>query len=103
VPGQTPAQPATQPQAQAQTKDPSAEAQFQAIGVSLDRIKRQLREQPPTKSESLLRLEYHIEVVGRMPVLDLFKDFNIDKASAVPYGGMTHSEFLGLVAPPWRK
>jgi hypothetical protein len=49
------------------------------------------------------RLQYHIEVVGRAPRIDILRGFNIDKTSAVPYGGMTHAEFLKLTAPPWRK
>jgi hypothetical protein len=92
-----------QPQARPQSQVTSAESQFRAIGVSLDRIRRELREQPPIKMESVARLRYHIEVVGRMPRIDILKGFNIDKASAVPYGGMTHSEFLRITAPPWRK
>ena len=92
-----------QSQAQPQSLEPSAESQFRAIGVSLDRIRRALREQPPNKMESAAKLRYHIEVVGRMPQIDILRGFNIDKASAVPYGGMTHSEFLKITAPPWRK
>jgi hypothetical protein len=71
--------------------------------VSLARIRQLLREQPPAPVESKLRLQYHVYVIGRMPPIDVISGFNIDKRSAVPYGGMTHAEFLQIVAPPWRK
>jgi hypothetical protein len=98
---QQPSTPA-QPQAQPQVQVPSAESQFRVLGVSLDRIRRQLRESPPTMTASVMKLQYHIEVIGKMPPIEILKGFNIDKRSAVPYGGMTHSEFLKITAPPWR-
>jgi hypothetical protein len=70
--------------------------------VSLDRIRRALRESPPRRRSSILNLEFHVEVVGQAPRVLFFKDFNLNKGSAVQYGGMTHSEFMNLVAPPWR-
>ena len=94
-----PAEPKPLPQPQV----PSADSQFRALGVSLDRIRRELREQPPVKMDSVARLQYHIEVVGKAPRIDIIRGFNIDRTSAVPYGGMTHAEFLKLTAPPWRK
>jgi len=112
----TPFLPLTQPAAQPRPEPPPAPAppadsQTQMTGVSLTRIRRLLREQPPVVSDSKLtlvdsryRVEYHVKVVGRMPFrFGIIGDFNIDKKSAVPYGGMTHSEFLKVVAPPWRK
>jgi hypothetical protein len=92
-----------QPSAPPHPEVSPAESQLQPTGVSLARIRRLLREQPPMKTDSPLRLQYHIEVVGRMPPIDIMSGFNIDKRSAVPYGGMTHAEFLKVVAPPWRK
>ena len=83
----------------------SADDQFKAIGVSLDRIRHMLRETPPAKitaTSSLLKLEYHIEVVGKAPPITIFKDFNIGRTTATQYGGMTHAEFLRITAPPWR-
>ncbi len=77
-----------------------------ASSVSLNRIRRMLRETPPTApsgASSLLKLQYYVEVVGTPPTIDFFKDFNIGKASSVQYGGMTHDEFLRITAPFWRK
>jgi hypothetical protein len=74
-----------------------------SIPVSLARIRRELRESPPRKRSSILNLEFHVEVVGQAPRVLFFKDFNMNKGAAVQYGGMTHSEFMQLVAPPWRK
>jgi hypothetical protein len=101
--GASPQSGPAEPKPHAQSQVPSADSQFRALGVSLDRIRRELREQPPMKMDSVARLQYHIEVVGRAPRIDILRGFNIDKTSAVPYGGMTHAEFLKLTAPPWRK
>ena len=107
----TPFLPLTQPSAQPRPEaeappppPPPADPQAQTTGVSLARIRRLLREQPAVQVGSVARLQYHIEVVGRMPPIDIgISTFNIDKKSAVPYGGMTHAEFLRVVAPPSRK
>jgi hypothetical protein len=104
-----PGQPSAQPQPQVSPAQSSlAESGLQSTGVSLARIRQLLREQPPTQVslqvQSALRLQYHVEVKGRMPfLLNIMTDFTIDKRSAVAYGGMTHAEFLQVVAPPWRK
>ena len=104
VAGARPQAQAAQLQPQAQEAPPGGD--LAAMGVSLDRIRRLLRETPPTKRSevsSLLKLEYYIDVVGRSPRIEFFKDFEIGRATAVQYGGMTHAEFMRLTAPPWRK
>jgi hypothetical protein len=89
----------------AQARPASAAPASPTIDVSLERIRRQLRETPPSKESqsSLLKLEYYVQVVGTPPPIDFFKDFNIGRVSPVQYGGMTHSEFLRITAPFWRK
>jgi hypothetical protein len=85
---------------------PAGDAVPRQGGPSLARIRRLLRETPPAQASgklSLLKLEYYIQVVGTAPRVDFFKEFKIGPATAVQYGGMTHSEFLRMVAPPWRK
>lgn len=94
------------PQVRPQVQEAPPGGDLAAMGVSLDRIRRLLRETPPTKRSevsSLLKLEYYIDVVGRSPRIEFFKDFDIGKATAVQYGGMTHAEFMRITAPPWRK
>jgi hypothetical protein len=99
----TPQAPAAQPRAEAQAVTPSPAPP--AIDVSLRRVRRMLRETPPTApaKSPLANLEYYVQVVGESPRIDFFKDFNIGRASAVQYGGMTHAEFLKVTAPFWRK
>jgi hypothetical protein len=97
--GQTGQPQAQNPQARAVPESPAPPS----LGISLDRIRRQLREVPPTRTSSPLKLEYHIEVVGRAPAIDFFSTFSIDKLTAVQYGGMTHAEFLRVTVPPWRR
>ncbi len=104
VASQQPTTPAGQaaPAASASQSAPSAPPVSVPV-VSLDRIRRELRESPPRRGSSILNLEFHVEVVGQAPRVEFFKDFNINKGSGVQYGGMTHSEFMQLVGPPWRK
>jgi hypothetical protein len=91
-------------QARAGTVSPGDEAS--SPGVSLGQIRRLLRDaapaQPSTNS-SLLKVEYHVEVVGKAPRIDLFRNFDIGRGTAVQYGGMTHDELLRLTAPWWRR
>lgn len=92
--------------AQSRGQAAAATADEPRIDVSLARIRRMLRETPPTPrsgASSLLNLTYHVEVVGRSPRINLLQGFNISRWSAVQYGGMTHDEFLRVVAPPWQK
>ncbi len=103
--------PTTQPSAQPRSEASAAESGLQATGVSLTRIQGLLGEQPPafagptvTVVDARIRVAYQIKVEGRMPyTFSPIGDFNIDKKSAVAYGGMTHGEFMHVVAPPWRK
>jgi hypothetical protein len=68
------------------------------LGISINRIRRELREIPPVKS-TLLRYDFHVDVYGHSPKVDFFKDFDLSPKGAVRYGGMTHAEFLNVVTP----
>src|SRR5262245_13617650 len=83
---------------------PSAEASAQPnvtpeqLPVSLDRIRREIAQQPRT-SDFALRLEYYIEVYGKAQSIPLFpEDANLVNGP-VPYGGPTHAEVVQLVTP----
>jgi hypothetical protein len=68
------------------------------LGISLERVRRELRELPPVQS-TLLRYDFHVDVYGENPKVDFFKDFDLAARGAVRYGGMTHAEFLDVVTP----
>jgi hypothetical protein len=102
-PGASAGQTQQAPPPQSQSGITPSVDQTQSLGISLDRIRRKLREAPPTGASSPLRLEYHIEVIGTAPKIDFFSGFDIGKLSPVQYGGMTHAEFLHITRPPWRK
>jgi len=72
------------------------------LGVSLDRVRKELRELPPVQT-NLLRYDFHVDVYGESPKVDFFKDFDLSASGSVRYGGMTHAEFLRVTAPFWRK
>ena len=67
------------------------------LPVDLDRIQRALARPPALKLETK-RPVFRVEVFGRKPTIEdiLGPDF---LRGPVPYGGMTHSEFLNMVTP----
>lgn len=71
---------------------------FEALGVSLDRIKRELRQLPPSTAKTPLKLEYYVEVVGDAPPILLFKPGELS-TGPTPYGAPTHSDVLELFTP----
>jgi hypothetical protein len=100
---QPPAQqpPASQTQPQTQSKPPSAES----MGVSLKNIRKQVSETSPSQASngSGLRYDFFVDVFGKRPAIDFFKDFDLSKGGAVKWGGVTHQEILNAVTPyPFR-
>lgn len=69
-----------------------------ALGVSFDRIRREMRQLPPSTVKSLLKLEYYVEVRGVAPPILLFKPGELT-TGPVPYGAPTHSDILALFTP----
>ncbi len=69
------------------------------LGVSLDRIRRQLGQavEKEQSSGGPLRLEFHVEVYGRAPKIDLLRDFPL--IGPVPYGAPTHQEVVDFLTP----
>ena len=63
--------------------------------LSLARVQRQLLATEvgkPTEGDHI-RIEEFINVYGKSIALDVMRDYDV-KATAVQYGGMTHTEFL---------
>ena len=58
---------------QAQPAPAHAVPSVESLGMSFDRIKRELRILPPSTVKSPLKLEYYVEVQGLMPALPLFR------------------------------
>jgi len=71
---------------------------FDALGVSFDRIKRELRLSPPSTVKTPLKLEFYVEVHGTAPPILLFKPGELT-TGPVPYGAPTHSDVLELFTP----
>jgi len=68
--------------------------------LSLARVQRQLLATEvgkPTEGDHI-RIEEFINVYGKSIALDVMRDYDV-KATAVQYGGMTHTEFLDVVTP----
>ena len=91
---------ASQTQPQTQAKPPSAES----MGISLKNIRKQVPETSPSQPNgSGLRYDFFVDVFGKRPAIDFFKDFDLSKGGAVKWGSVTHQEILNAVTPyPFR-
>jgi hypothetical protein len=67
------------------------------LPVSVDKIQRALSREPAIRVAEQ-RTKFRVEVFGRKPTIDeiLGPDW---ARGPVPYGGMTHQEFLNMVTP----
>ena len=86
--------PPTAPQSDAARLTPTVES----LGMSFDRIKRELRILPPSTAKSAIKLEYYVEVQGLMPPLPLFRPGELT-TGPVPYGAPTHRDMMDHVTP----
>lgn len=87
--------PAAQPGSQA------APASAEALGVSLRAIRQQLKEARllPRAPGAGLRYDFFVDVLGKRPAIEFFKDFDLSTEGAVRWGGVTHQEILNAVTP----
>ena len=70
------------------------------LGVSLDRIKRELAQahtQSEPSQDGAMKLSFTVQVVGQAPKIDLLQGFSLN--GPLMYGGPTHQEFLDVVTP----
>ena len=71
------------------------------MGVSLDRIKRELvqaqQAAEQSSSDGPLKLTFTVQVVGEAPRYNLLEDFPL--VGPVPYGAPTHQEVLDFLTP----
>jgi hypothetical protein len=67
------------------------------LPIDLDKIQRAIRRPPAIKLDNE-RAVFRMEIFGRKPTIEdiLGRDF---LRGPVPYGGMTHQEFLNMVTP----
>ncbi len=97
-------QPGVQPGAaapQPRTSAPTAES----MGVSLKSIRKQIGQAPalPKAPGSGMRYDFFVDVLGKRPAIEFFKDFDLSTQGAVRWGGVTHQEILNAVTPfPFR-
>ena len=68
------------------------------LGVSLDRIRRELNQAQASEQQGdALRLDFHVQVIGRAPRIDLLEGFDLDGPAV--YGGPTHREVIDFLTP----
>ena len=92
---QTPPQQTTpkKPQAETPKIDPNI-----VLPVDLDRIQRALAQTPRLQFDAQNRPVFRVQVFGEKPTIDDILGPDWAKGP-VPYGGMTHQEFLNMVTP----
>jgi len=83
----------------AQPSVPAASVDVSRMGVSLERIRRELRQEQleEQRNGEVLKLSFTIEVYGEAPRIDLLKDFPL--IGPVPYGAPTHQEIVDFLTP----
>jgi hypothetical protein len=99
-PQQQPQTPQTQAQSDEAAQKPGGTTAVEPVPelpVSLERIQRALS-RPPAIRVRGDRVVFRVEVLGRKPTIEdiLGPDY---LKGPVPYGGMTHQEFLNMVTP----
>jgi hypothetical protein len=69
------------------------------LGVSLDRIRRELVQSADEtqRSDAPLRLSFTVEVVGQAPKINLLEGFPL--VGPAPYGGPTHQDVIDFLTP----
>jgi hypothetical protein len=79
----------------------AAPASAEALGVSLRAIRQQFKEAPllPRAPGAGLRYDFFVDVLGKRPAIEFFKDFDLSTEGAVKWGGVTHQEILNAVTP----
>ena len=69
------------------------------LGINFERVKRKLAALPaPDTKRLLLELNFHLDVYGRAPRLNLLEGFDID-IGPVPFGTPTHAALRDLWTP----
>ena len=78
---------------------PAESVDASKLGVSLSRIRRELRQadEKEQTGDSPLKLQFTVEVFGTAPRIDLLDNFPL--TGPVPYGGPTHGEVLDFLTP----
>jgi hypothetical protein len=82
----------------AQAPEPVRTVDPTKLGVSLDRIRRELTQAQATPTgEGTLKLDFHVQVIGQAPRIDFLEGFDVD--GPMPYGGPTHREVVSFLTP----
>lgn len=91
--------PAPTPQSPGVSADQVRSAAAAAASVvSLDRIKRGLRQSAPSTAKTPLRLEYYVEVLGVAPPISLFEMDDLS-SGRLPYNAPSYADMRNVMTP----
>lgn len=98
---QTPAAPpSTDDPSRPRTAQTSPPVDSSRLGVSFDRIKRELAQSQAEDEQvrdGAVKLSFSVQVIGQAPKIDLLQGFSLN--GPLSYGGPTHREMLDVVTP----
>jgi hypothetical protein len=66
--------------------------------ASFDRVKRALRQLPPSSVKTALRVEYYVEVAGVAPPISIFEPGDLS-GGRVPYAAPTYADLRQVLTP----
>jgi hypothetical protein len=90
--------PTSNPQASGSaTRTPGVD--YDLLSASLARLRRELAEQPPSKSFTPLKLNFYVEVVAEAPPIQFFTPQDFAAGGPVPWAPPTHREMLDVMTP----
>ena len=87
------------PHATLAQSQPASSVDATKLGVSLDRIRRELvqAEAKEQSGHDGLKVEFLVEVYGKAPKIDFLENFPL--TGPVPYGAPTHREVVDFLTP----
>jgi len=93
-------EPASAPPASSGSPAPANAIDPTKLGIDLSKVQKGLAVGTPEErlEANGLHLTYNVQVFGKAPELDLFKDFDLVNGP-VPFGAPTHKDFLEQVTP----
>jgi len=90
---------------QAGSNPPPDPPSSESMGVSLKAIRNQLKQapepKPGTPTGNGMRYDFYVDVLGKRPPFEFFKDFDLSTKGGVRWGAPTHYEVLSVISPVW--
>jgi hypothetical protein len=91
-------QPSSHPGQQSEEQQDASRSDTAKLPVSLERIRRELALRPGPADDPF-RLQYYVQVYGRLPAVAFLSERDLLTGGGVRYGSPTHQEILNQITP----